>query len=145
MGRGDRIKELEKSLSEATFDIQCLHEEIKTYKQNISNYEKTIAAFPQLKMEYEDKLKKLSESHTNEILEMKKMISDTETSVNRRVTETLASIGVSTFVPEEILSVNEAGPTDLYKKFLSLKGTEQTEFYRKHEKELSRFITARTK
>lgn len=136
MGRAERITELEQSLAEANFSIHSLQEEVAEYK-------KTIANFHGVKANYDDKLNKLQESHQKEVSDLKNLLKTTETSVNRRVTEALASIGVAQFAAEEILSVNGVSPSGLYQKFLSLKGAEQTEFYRIHEKELSRFLNAK--
>jgi hypothetical protein len=68
------------------------------------------------------------------------LLKTTETSVNKRVIEALASIGVAQFAPEEILSVQGTSPIDLYQKFMSLKGAEQTLFYNKHKAEIERFM-----
>ncbi len=134
--KAQRTVELEQSLAEAKYDIQSLQEEVQNYKQ-------TVAAFPQVKADYDDKVAKLQESHKKELEAMKNLLKATETSVNKRVIESLASIGVAQFATEEILSVQGAGPCDLYQKFLSLKGVEQTEFFKKHEQAISKFVHAK--
>ena len=136
MGRAERITELEQSLAEAQFTVQSLQEECAEYK-------KTIASFPGVKADFDDKLRKLQESHQKEVSDLKNLLKTTETSVNRRVTEALASIGVAQFATEEILSVSGKSPNALYQKFLSLKGAEQTKFYQEHEKEISSFLNAK--
>lgn len=136
MGRAEQITALEQSLAEARFDAQSLREEL-------SDYKKTIANFTNVKADYDDKLTKLQESHQKEVSELKNLLKTTETSVNRRVTEALASIGVAQFAAEEILSVPGKSPQALYQRFLTLKGAEQTQFYKEHEKEISKILNAK--
>ena len=130
------VEKLENQLAELKLEAQSLTEEV-------ANNRKTIASFPGVKADYDAKVKQLAEAHTKEVSDLKNLLKATETSVNRRVIESLASIGVNQFVPEEILSVQGANPQDLYQKFLSLKGAEQTEFYKKHEQAISKFVHAK--
>lgn len=136
MGKQEqRIEELENLLAEANLDKVSLQEEVQSYQQ-------TIASFPGVKADYDAQLQKMEDKHKSEVEGLKNLLKATETSVNRRVIEALASIGVAQFAPEEIISSPASGK-ELHAKFLSLKGEEQTEFYRKHEKELSKFLHAK--
>lgn len=131
-----QIEQLEQQLAEANMSLQSQQETIKSYQQ-------TIATFPGVKADYDARVKELADKHSKEMSDLKNLLKTTETSVNKRVTEALASIGVKSFVPEEIISVNGTTPRDLYQQFLSLKGAEQTEFYQKHEQAISRFVHAK--
>lgn len=135
MSKQDQIQELENQLAELRLDLVSQQEEIQGYKKSMSS-------ISVMKTEYEDKMKQLQAEHAKEVESLKNLLKSTETSVNRRVTETLASIGVNTFASEEIVS-SMTSPKELHMKFLSLKGEAQTEFYRKHEKALSSFINAK--
>jgi hypothetical protein len=136
MNKSERIVELENQLAESKFNLSALTEEIEEYK-------KTIANFPTVKQEYDVQVKKLQEQHIKEVSDLNNLLKQTELSVNKRVTEALASIGVAQFAAEEVISVTNTNPRGLYEKFLSLKGPEQTEFYKKHEKEISAFMNAK--
>ena len=133
MSKSARIIELEQSLAEASLDVQTLREETESNK-------KLITQFQQQKLDYEDKAKKLAETHKKELDEVKNLLNDKEDKLNKRLTEALASIGVANFAAEEIISVEGTAPSELYHKFLSLKGAEQTLFYNKHKAEIERFM-----
>jgi hypothetical protein len=136
MGRAEQITELEQSIAEANLTIQ-------SQQETLQEYQKTMASFPGVKADYDAKVKQMTQAHEKEMSDLKNLLKTTETSVNRRVIEALASIGVNQFAPEEILSVQGPNPNDLYQKFLSLKGAEQTEFYKKHEQAISKFVHAK--
>lgn len=135
LNKAERIEELENQLAEASLNTNSLVEEIEGYR-------KTIASFPVVKAEYDDKVTKLAEAHQKELGDIKILLKATEASVNRRVTEALASIGAQ-FAPEEVISVASTSPKGLYQRFLSLQGAEQTAFYQQHEKEISAFVHAK--
>lgn len=136
ISKAGQIEELERSLAEANLTLASQDEAIKSYQQ-------TIASFPGVKADYDAKVETLLSTHKKEMSDLKDLLAKTETSVNKRVIEQLARIGVNQFVPEEILSVNGATPGELYQKFLTLKGAEQTEFYKKHEQAISKFVHAK--
>jgi len=123
--------------------ITSLKEQNNMLLEEIADYKKTISTFPGVKMEYDARLVKMSEAHKKEVKELNALLEAKETSVNRRVNEALSRIGVASFVPEEMISTPTMQPRNTYEKFVSLKGAEQTEFYRKHEKEISTFLNAK--
>ena len=125
MSKSAQMVQLENQLAEANLDVQSLREEVVSNQKLISNFTK------------------VNELHQKELEETKNLLKATEMSVNRRVTEALAAIGVNQFASEEVISVANKDPQSLYRQFLALNGAEQTQFYKQHEKEISSFMNAK--
>jgi len=53
--------------------------------------------------------------------------------INKKVNQTLAGMGVDSFVPEEICEVQYNTPVDILKKWQSLSGYEKGQFFKENE------------
>jgi uncharacterized coiled-coil protein SlyX len=78
-------------------------------------------------------------SYSMEVTELKSQMSRLQTSVNARINEALASIGVTHFAIETIHSSGgDETPEVIVRKFNSLPTEARTEFYNKHKDVIDR-------
>jgi predicted metal-dependent peptidase len=86
--------------------------------------------------ELEAKLKSMEEKHTESKKEEAAVIIAVEESVNKKVVQNLASLGVpeGTVKDEVAITAVSTDPTELYKKYESMAGKEKIEFFKKNEK-----------
>lgn len=68
-----------------------------------------------------------------------------EKSVHYKVNTTLASMGVETFVSDFVSVNNSTTDIQIYNQFMSLEGTEKTEYYNKNREAITRTLLSSTK
>jgi seryl-tRNA synthetase len=131
-----RIQELEASVETHLTTINEL-------KKQCNDYQKTIAAYPLAKQEYEADLEKQRKEYEQALTDFNKKLKESELSVNRKVNEELTKIGVGTFCLESmVVGTNLTNDDEIYKKFMSLAGKpEQTTFYSQYSKEIERAMS----
>lgn len=125
--------------------IEELRSEVVSLKAEIEDYQKTIAAFPGVREDYESRLAKMKAEHSKRTTALKKEYENKLTalklekeavaeSVQRRITNELASIGIPLDVaPFEDNLAAGMSPEQALSKLNSLSGGEQREFYKKHK------------
>lgn len=128
-----RIEELEQALETKSAVAAQLEEEVADYKQ-------TIASFHLSTSDYDKKMETLKAKYEKDIKALNAKLTDTEKSVNRRVNQALANIGVSEFLSDMPLPV-ASSDKELYNKFISMaESQEKKDFYKKHEAAIRRAI-----
>ena len=99
---------------------------IEQFASKEENYKKQISSINQ----------QLTNLKANHLAELKKI----ENSVNKKVNSTLASIGVKQFANETFLAAPNQTDKQIYEKFMSLSGTEQTEYYKLNKVAIARAL-----
>lgn len=123
-----RISELESKLQSANKRIAELAGECDDYKQSI-------ASFHLATSKYDTQIESLKAEHTQEVAELKQQLAATENSVNKRVNQTLQSIGVNNFLAE--IPVITKSARAVYEQFVKMaNSSEKTEFFKQHEAEI---------
>lgn len=112
--------------------IESLMLEISALKEENQDYQDTIASFHLNTSKYDNEIENLKKQHAEEIKALNNKLVETENSVNKRLNQTLQSVGVSKFlvdIPIEVKSNKE-----VYNKYLSMPpGSEKTKFYQENE------------
>jgi hypothetical protein len=111
-------------------------------KEECANYKRTISAFVGVKSGYETEVSNLKKAHAKEISDWKTKLEHESKSINRKVNQALANIGVNKFAPEEIVASESSAisPQAIYSKFMSLHGDLKTEYFKENEKILSKLV-----
>jgi hypothetical protein len=117
--------------------LENRNDEILRLKEECKNYKQTIASFHGVKLEYDAVMKKMEASYKKQINELEKAVDIKKEMVNRKVREYMASIGVSTFAPEEISESSLDSPQTIFDTFKGLSGKEQAAYFKANEKVLS--------
>jgi hypothetical protein len=128
-----KVVELQQQLDTTNDKLQTLLEENADHKQ-------TISAFMDVKQGYEDQLVKVKKEYENKLKVAEQKLKETELSVNQKVNESLASIGVTNFPPEQILLGNGSSDAEVMDTFNTLSGPAKTAYYQKHKVTLSRAL-----
>ena len=80
-----------------------------------------------------DKLNNIEIKHKAELDIEKIRFSEMENSVNAKVNNILASMGVTNFAVESISNSVSMSPKEALEKFITLNGAEKTEFYKNNK------------
>ncbi len=108
-------------------------------KEECQGYRRTISSFVDVKSKYEESEKQLVKKYEIQIGQLKKDLETEKKSVARKVNQKLLTIGVSTFLPEEISVANNFSEEDIFKQFMKMsESPEKHEFFQKHEKAIDR-------
>ena len=151
-------KQLKSDLSYTRKLLEDMREQKATLMQEIAEYRNTISGFAITKEALETEIHTLksqlsskTSKHSEEINEFNKKIKSInevhkmalklmQDSVNKKVNQTLANIGVSTFLSEPIVNNTITSPKEKLAHFQNLDGTEKTEYYKKHKEDINRAI-----
>ena len=117
-------------------EIKVLKEEnnslnilIKELRDEISDLRRTVAQNLTAKTDFESQVTKLKEELNKE-----------KNSLNKKVTDSLADIGVVTFVPEEISANPKLNAEQVYSKFISLTGIEKGKYFSQNKELISKYL-----
>lgn len=83
--------------------------------------------------DHNDMLATIKQAHNKEIKNL-------ESSINRKLVNTLASVGVHTFASETFSVSKDTTDLECYQKFQSLEGQAKTEYYSKHKAQITRAL-----
>lgn len=123
-------------LSDARKENTELHMEIKDLRE-------TVSGFVAIKTEYENKLEKLNSLIASRDDVHKIELDSLNKSVNAKVASALASIGVSSFVDETILSCEvKYSAQDRLDEFTRLPRDKKTEYYNLYKDEIKLALSA---
>lgn len=109
--------QLETRLNEALTTIESFASKEANYKKQVSAQKAEIAA--------------IKKAHSTELQTL-------EASLAKKVNISLASIGVSQFANEQFTVNPNQSDQEILNRFLSLTGTEQTEYYQKNKAAIAR-------
>lgn len=122
-----RISELELSLDEANVQLARLQEES-------SDYQQTIATFHLSTERYDKEKDVIKTKYEKQVGDLKVQLKDTETSLNKRLNQTLQTMGVNNTFLNEVPVEMDNSPQALFKQFDAMPiGIAKQEFYKKHE------------
>ena len=132
LSKDKRITDLEDSLFE-------LQESNKHLMEQCADYKQTIAGFVEVKASFEQKEKNLIQDHKAKLTEMEKEIAEVRASVAREVNLRFASVGGTTFVPEEVSPDSHVkSEVGIYNHYLQLPDKEKMAFYKEHSKTIDK-------
>lgn len=116
--------ELEQKLEEAKESMESSAHEYSGYKKQISAYKKS--------------LEELKEIHAAELKAM-------QTSINKKINDSLASVGVCMFANDNVSVINEPSDASCLTQFNALSGNEKTEYYNKNKAKITRALLNQSK
>lgn len=120
--------------------LDTLQDENISLKSECSDYRQTIASFVDVKASYDEQIRKLSELHNSQLVQLQQDLSKEKQSVNRRVNAQLASVGVKQFAVEEI-EPTPVAPEEILKQFNAMpSGIDKQNFYATNKAVLNKCI-----
>jgi len=120
------ISKLNKELSAIRVEKQEWTKNMESFKEEKSKLEEQIKSL-------QEKIKDMEEKHTESKKEEAAVIVAVEESVNKKVVQNLAAIGVAEgTVKEEVVPVTT--DMDIYNKFESLSGVTKIEYFKQNER-----------
>lgn len=144
----------EKQISELQDFLAERDDQIIKLQQENSDYKRTIAAFPGIKSDYDDKIAKLEASHKKKMEDLKfeyeaKLSSLTKEnkqikkSVATQVNIELASLGIPIMnAPKEDGITAEALSTECLAQLSNLSGNARTEYYKQNRSKIEQAMTS---
>lgn len=117
---------VDKALNNTKVELALAHKDITKLQLQISNLKDTIEELHSI-------AKSKEETYNGQLAQFKSDMVKLQNSINARVNETLATVGVSQFAIETICNSVETSPEQIVRKFNSLQVMEQREFYNKHK------------
>lgn len=116
-------------------ELSALRVEKEEAAKKLSSYDTEKAAFQSRITELETKLKEMEDKHTQAKKEEAAVVIAVEESVNKKVTQTLAAVGIPEGTVKEDISTAPVAtdPMEIYKQFDSLKGKEKVDYFQKNE------------
>lgn len=121
--------------------ISELQDTNTSLKKELEDSHRTISGFVDVKATYEASMEKMKVEYNTRVKALEGTLSETEKSVNAKVNEALAGIGITTFPSENIMVGSSKSPTEIMETFNSLSGIEKTEFFRKHREEINKALS----
>lgn len=109
-------------------------------RNQIESFEDTIESFASVKTELESSVSNKDIEIKNLTVSLNSKLAEVEASVNRRVNSALASVGVTKFAVENIISDNNQSDKEVLNKFNSLTGDDKTKFYQANRAKITRAL-----
>lgn len=124
-------------LSSLAIRYDALETEMNEYKDKIEDFDNKVK---QLTKTHTQELTRTKQLASVEIENLKLQLAKTEKSVNAKVNGALAKVGVSIFATEIINTSVVSDPEKIMEKFMTLSGTEKTEFYNANKNVITSFL-----
>lgn len=126
------VSMLQKRVSDLEVELDTSNARVAELEALNSDYKKTIENFHLSTSTYDQKIEELNRQHESEVKALNNKLIETENSVNKRLNQTLQSIGVSNFLMEIPLTVKSN--KEVYEKYLSMPpGSDKTKFFQENE------------
>lgn len=116
-------------------ELSALRVEKEETATKLSSYDAEKVTFQARITELEAKLKEMEDKQLEAKKEEAAVVIAVEESVNKKVTQSLAAVGIPEGMVKEDITSTPAStdPMEIYKQFDSLKGKEKVDFFQKNE------------
>jgi predicted nuclease with TOPRIM domain len=128
-----KFDSLTKELSDLSAENISLRNKLDDSMSIMETFDAEKKAIHKKNAEYKKEIEALKNSN-------KQNIETVSLSVNRKINEFLATIGVTEFAAESFTNNSSVNDEQVYNKFQSLSGNERTEFYNKNKAQITRVL-----